>query len=210
MKLKKKRYNLLKHKIITKKIFKLYTTESYFQVLKLQSIEFQVKQIVKVFFNFLLKNKRLKNFLFLNLSCFTGLNKTSLKKRLLNFRFLNFCLMNNFVNFQKLSDGFKTDLFTLNFFFYITFFKKYQRNLTKVHSELTTFLFTKNILNLKKLKHFYTYSYLIFWSEDVHFFLRIFKGLLRKVLQSRRVSKNKIKLQLSQKKVSDLLKDKKS
>ena len=191
MKLKRKNYNLLKSKIITEKTFKLYSTEFSFQILKFQNLEFQLKQLAKVFFSFLLKNIKLKSFLFFNFFRFTSFIKKIFKKTLLNFSFLKVCVSYNFVTFQNLLQWFKADFFSFNLFFYLPFFKKYQKSLAKVFSNLTTFLFTKNTLNLKKLKHFYAYGYLIFWAKNSHFFFKIYKGLIYKVFSRVRVLKKR-------------------
>lgn len=182
MKLKKKKnYNLLKLRLINEKRYKILSSERFFQFIEIRNLELQIKKLIKLFYTLLFKNRRLKNFLFINPLSIGGQTQ-SFKKLLLNFSFLKFCLRNSLINFNSLSKILKVDSFQFNCSFYTTFFKKYQKRLVKVFSTLTNVVCIKNVLDLKKIKNFYSYSYLVFWdSSDLNFFFRIFKILIRKV-----------------------------
>lgn len=68
MKIKKNQRNLLKFYLLDKKIYKVFSSKTVCQLIKLKNIELQLKKVIKFFFKFMLKNKNLKNSIFLNSS----------------------------------------------------------------------------------------------------------------------------------------------
>ena len=104
----------------------------------------------------MLKNKNLKNSIFLNSSSIFK------KKKLINLNLLYFFISNKLISIDFLNKTFKSSFLQLFCSFYITYLKK--QKISKVTGELTHILFTDNLKNLKLstqefLSHSFSYLF---------------------------------------------------
>lgn len=177
MKIKKNQRNLLKFYLLEKKIYKVFSSKTVCQLIKLKNIELQLKKVIKFFFKFMLKNKNLKNSIFLNSSSILK------KKKLINLNLLYFFISNKLISIDFLNKTFKSSFLQLFCSFYITYLKK--QKISNVTGELTYILFTDNLKNLKLIETFHCFNYLIFWGyTNTDVILKLFYFLIVKLSKS--------------------------
>ena len=180
MKIKKNLRNIFKHHLLNSKTYKLFSSELNVQVIKIKNLELQVKKLIKLFFEVMLKNQKSKNFIFSNLVCSLGSKSLIFDKSLLNISYLRFCTEKNLVNYSLLSKIFTSSFIQIFGHFYTTYLK--YNKISKVMGDLTNIILTDDITSIKKIKFFYGYNYLMFWnSMNIRFLFKFFQFLILKV-----------------------------
>ena len=179
MKIKKTQRNLLKFHLLDKKIYKIFYSKKVCHLLKLKSIELQLKKIIKVFFKLMLKKKN---------SIFLTLLSISKKTHIIYLDLLHFFTNNKIFSINFIHKFLNYHFLQLLCSFFIFYMKK--EKVSKMTVKLTNIIMTDNLKNLKKIKDFHCLNYFIFWnSANATIILKLFYFLILKLSKSASIKK---------------------